>query len=422
MDRAHRVLLVEDSLGDARLIKELLRNTDREVVLEWVDTLLKGRERLLANDEPIDAVLLDLSLPDSQGFETFLKMRSFSPRIPIILLTGWSDDELGTRAVREGAQDYLLKGQITGSLLLRAIWYAIERCKVEKALQQSEERYRQLVESSNDFIWEVNENAIYTYVSPRSQELFDYTPEELIGKSPFETVIIDTGQNSRAPFDAVAAKRLTYHSIESTAYRKDGSRLFIETSAIPIFRENGEFAGYRGVDRDITVRKQAEEAMRENERRLEMILNAVQTGIVLIDPDTHRIVDVNPKAEKLIGGSKKSLVGSVCHQSICPFSAGACPITDLGQEMDNSEQVLLTMAGEVRPIIKMATYVVLNGKRFLLENIVDISDQKRVERDLEVAREMAEAANKAKSEFLANMSHELRTPLNGGDGNDRPAA
>ena len=135
-NRPLRVLLIEDNPADARMISEMLKGLPEGVFeLESVDRLSTGLERL--GDGERDVVLLDLSLPDSQGFDTFLKLREKAGAVPIVLLTGLDDEALAIRAVHEGAQDYLNKGQVDAHLLSRAIRYAIERNKLIRELQDA---------------------------------------------------------------------------------------------------------------------------------------------------------------------------------------------------------------------------------------------------------------------------------------------
>jgi DNA-binding response OmpR family regulator len=137
-NRPLRVLLIEDNPADARMISEMLKGLPEGVFeLESVDRLSTGLERLGDGDGERDVVLLDLSLPDSQGFDTFLKLREKAGAVPIVLLTGLDDEALAVRAVHEGAQDYLNKGQVDGHLLSRAIRYAIERNKLIRELQDA---------------------------------------------------------------------------------------------------------------------------------------------------------------------------------------------------------------------------------------------------------------------------------------------
>ena len=135
-DRPLRVLLIEDNPADARMIHEMLKSLrDGVLELETADRLSTGLIRL-ADGEP-DVVLLDLSLPDSQGFDTFLKLREKAGSVPVVLLTGLDDEALAVHAVHEGAQDYLIKGQVNGHLLSRALRYAIERNKLVRELQDA---------------------------------------------------------------------------------------------------------------------------------------------------------------------------------------------------------------------------------------------------------------------------------------------
>ena len=131
-DKPIRVLLVEDNLGDVRLIREALGSIDpMSIELLHTDSLAAS----LAQDN-VDAVLLDLSLPDSQGLETLIKMHAQMPDAPIVVLTGLEDETLAIRAVHVGAQDYLIKGQTDGHLLRHALRYAIERQRLQIELRE----------------------------------------------------------------------------------------------------------------------------------------------------------------------------------------------------------------------------------------------------------------------------------------------
>jgi signal transduction histidine kinase len=134
-----RALLIEDNPGDARLIREMLRDAidaNTAVTLAQVDRLAVGLEQLTT--EVTDVVLLDLTLPDSQGLETFTRVHTQAPDVAIVVLSGLDDETLAVRAVQEGAQDYLVKGQVDGGAILRSMRYAIERQRLETARRDLE--------------------------------------------------------------------------------------------------------------------------------------------------------------------------------------------------------------------------------------------------------------------------------------------
>lgn len=138
MNEEHiKVLLIEDNPGDARLIKEMLAEA-RGVIfdLECTNRLSPGLKRIGTGG--INVILSDLSLPDSQGLDTFAKVHARAPSLPIVVLSSLDDEELAVKAVQEGAQDYLVKGRVDSNLLTRSIRYAIERKLTEEQLIQSE--------------------------------------------------------------------------------------------------------------------------------------------------------------------------------------------------------------------------------------------------------------------------------------------
>jgi DNA-binding response OmpR family regulator len=138
MDSHHiHLLLIEDNPGDAGLIREMLAEAKgMRFELEWTETLSEGIGRLSLGG--IDVVLLDLALTDSTGLETLRRLRAVSPRAPVVVvLSGLSDEEISFQAVQEGAQDYLIKGQVDSSLLIRSIRYALERGQEQEALRRA---------------------------------------------------------------------------------------------------------------------------------------------------------------------------------------------------------------------------------------------------------------------------------------------
>ena len=183
-----RVLITEDNPGDQRLLKEFLKESkDHDIDVTTVESLQESCARL--TDSRFDLVLLDLSLPDSQGLDTFRKIHAVQPTLPIVVLTGLDDRETAIQALREGAQDYLIKGEVGGNLLNRAIQYAVERRKTQTEL---EHLFNQVEKNRDDLLSILNELHIGTllmdeqgvvlYASVVAQRLLGKTNEESEGQ------------------------------------------------------------------------------------------------------------------------------------------------------------------------------------------------------------------------------------------------
>ena len=169
--------------------------------------------------------------------------------------------------------------------------------------------------------------------------------------------------------------------------RNDGKKVPCIVTATPFRKSDKELIGIVEDFKDISERKEAEEALKESEERLKTILDSIQTGVVVIDPETHTIIDVNPIAEKMIGVSRDQIVGRVCHKYICPAEKGRCPITDLGQTFDRSERLLTKADGTPIPILKTVGTVTLAGREHLLESFLDITEHKQAQDAVRVSEE-----------------------------------
>jgi PAS domain S-box-containing protein/putative nucleotidyltransferase with HDIG domain len=165
-----------------------------------------------------------------------------------------------------------------------------ERKKAEDSLRKSEERFRGLVETTSDWVWEIDRDSRYTYVSPKVRDILGYEPRELLGHTPFEFMHQREGRRVAKIIRRFAAARLPFSLLENTCTHRDGHSVVLETSAVPMLGSDGAFLGYRGIDRDITERKKVEQELQRSLKRLEKTMEstieAITTTIETRDPYT----------------------------------------------------------------------------------------------------------------------------------------
>ncbi len=301
-----KILLVEDNPGDARLFREMLTSTgEREFAIEWVTRLADGLERL--DQGGIDIVLLDLGLPDSQGLNTFAKACAHTPRVPIVVLTGLADETVGFTAVRQGAQDYLVKGELNGKLLLRAIRYATERKKAELALEAERQKLYTVLNSLPTFVHLKRTDFTILFANRRFTELFG-EPEN---RPCYEVV------NGRSePCEPCRALEvLTTKSPQKFEWTSSLNNRSYEVYNYPFCDKDDWLILSLGMD--ITERKQAEEALRKSEKRFRTIFEGAAIGITLRD-DQGRLLACNPAYQEMLGYSKAELKGKSFTEIIHP--------------------------------------------------------------------------------------------------------
>ena len=244
----------------------------------------------------------------------------------------------------------------------------------------SSEEWSDLLESSKDLVQSVTPEGHFLYVNRGWCDAMGYGRDEAADLTVIDIVHPDCRAQCTAIMKAVmAGKRID--AAETTLISKTGQPIRVEGSISCRFQE-GKPAAVRCIFRDVTERKTAEEALRESELRLRTIMAAVQDGIVVIDAETHVVVEANETAVEMYGGPREEIVGRSCYGAICPRREGECPITDEHLALARSEAFLRTASGEVVPVIKTAETVTLGGREHLVESFVSIAERKEMEEQL----------------------------------------
>ena len=250
-----KILLIEDSTTDALLLSKYFEKLDNNQ-FNLVRAKLLGEGLDYLREKEFDLILLDLSLPDSSGLESIKKIQNLTKEIPIIVLTGMNREEIAIEALREGAQDYIFKGEVFGSLLQRSINHSIERKQNSEKLRQSEARYRGIVEDQTELICRFLPDGTLTFVNQAYCRYFNQTSEHFLGQS-FKISVPD---DSFAPLQEHLTRLSPQNPTRAIEYevKLPNNKICWQQWIYRAFFENGELVEYQGVGRDITQRKIAE--------------------------------------------------------------------------------------------------------------------------------------------------------------------
>ncbi len=256
-DKKIHILLIEDNPGDALIINEMLKEVYADnFVLDHFKRIKEGLEHV---NEDFDIMLLDLNLPDSQGIDTFNTMNMHAPEVPIIILTGLLDEDLAINIVSEGAQDYLVKGQIDKQLLSRSIKYSIERKRIEIDLRKSEEKYRSMVEKLESGLFLIDSQNKINYVNTQMADMLGYKMDDLMNQNVFN-FINKSCRNVFKKHLKVNDKHIG-QTYEIQFLNKEGTPLWVLVSTSPLHKATGEYIGAISIMTDITARKGMEKSI-----------------------------------------------------------------------------------------------------------------------------------------------------------------
>jgi diguanylate cyclase (GGDEF)-like protein/PAS domain S-box-containing protein len=250
------VLLIEDNHGDARLLREMFRDGGAyNTKLTHVASMSAAETQLAV--PVVDVILLDLGLPDVQGLGAVRRAHAAAPRIPLVVLTGLDDDTIALQALQEGAQDYLVKGQLDTRGLLRALRYAIERKTMEEALFAEKERAQITLDSIGDAVICTDVAGNITFLNVVAERMTGWSWKEAAGK-PLPEVFQRVDAASRAPLSIPppsGSGRTTARppSSSATLVRRDGLEIPIEGSVAPINDREGKANGAVIVFRDVSA-------------------------------------------------------------------------------------------------------------------------------------------------------------------------
>ena len=323
------VLLVEDSPTDVLLTEEALSAASR--------FRLRSSERLaealrLLSEAHFDVVLLDLGLPDSQGIDTLRRLRDKHRKVAVVVLTGKDDEELALRALQEGAEDYLVKGQADAGQLRRSIRYALERRSSENKLRRSEERFQELTANIQQVLWMIDaKEAKVLYVSPAYESMWGRSCQSLLDDPQSYMEGIHPLDKERMIRENAAMYQTGYIDAECRVVRPDGSVRWVWIKGNPITQQ-GQIVRLVGVIKDITDRRRLTAERDALLARLQLQIQRMPLIYILFDAD-FRITDWNPAAEQTFGYTREEALGKAAERpepAVVPCRGDQDPGADSG--------------------------------------------------------------------------------------------
>jgi PAS domain S-box-containing protein len=442
------ILLVEDNPGDVRLLQEILRDASSVRCQITPAMSLAAAIQQLSPVEAVcfDVILLDLSLPDSQGLASFLSLHRRAANIPIVVLTGSDDETLALTAMQQGAQDYLIKGQVDSNLLLRSIRYAIERERTEAALRQtkielerrviertrdlqhtnqqlqlellerqraeaalqiSQSRFAGILEIASDAIIAIDAERNITLFNQGAEQIFGYPAAESIGRSidlllPSEFITLHQRHVRRFGSRTLASQQMGDRQ-QVIGTRQDGSQFLAEASIS--YLDLGTEQVYTIVLRDVTERQQTENNLRDALHKLNFHFENSPLAAIEWDRD-FRVSRWSATAEKMFGWQAAEVLGRhptewehVSNEDIVRMNVTIERLTSGKDPYYVTTSRCFRKDG--RPIECEWYNSALLDENGQMESVfslaLDVTDRHQIDR--------------MKDEFVAIVSHELRTPL-----------
>ena len=397
-----RVLLIGGSFGDVRRIGEMLAGCGREVALVHCERLADGPAAVSGGE--VEVVLLDLA--DGRGAGIVGRLREAAPEVPIIVLAARSDDPVVPDAMERGAQDYLVKGKMDAELLCRAVRYALEHRRAERALRHSEETYRRLVENLNEGVLAVDEAGLITFANPRMEEILGRPAGDLVGLPV--AGFVETGSPVPAAANPFCRRTDLRQEFEVDLLAADGRHVHALVVTSPIVDADGAFSGCLAGVLDITDRKQAEEALRQSEQKYRLVVESLSEGIWVLDPDA-RTSFVNPRMAEMLGYAPEEIVGRPIH-SFIPSSHSAAMEERLrcrrgGAREEYECEFVTREGGRITALMIACPFSDDTGEfQGSIAGVMDITERKRAEEDILIRNQQLTVLNQIISVSASSLS------------------
>ncbi len=376
-----KVLLIEDCAEDAELIQELLSEHQLGQSIETTNVVCLGEAREILSCEVFDVILLDLSLPDSRKFNTFLRLQEdCGLNIAIVILIAADDEELAVQLIAAGAQDYLVKRQVDSRLLVQTLRCAIARQKRQAEWQKSQEKYQQVVDRIKEVVFETNAAGNWTFLNPAWTEITGFTVDESLGTSCLSYIHADDQHQYLNSFRCPSKNQEASWCYQIRYLTKNGEIRWVEVQEFLRFGAGG-VQETTGTINNITEKVLALSELEASKKFLNCTINAIADPIFLKN-EQRRWILLNDAFCKLLGKQREELLGMSDYEFFPKEEADFFWEKDeqvfrTGEENETEE--FFTDAGGEKHVLftKKTVFQNTDGSKILVGIIRDITQDQR---------------------------------------------
>ncbi|MCD6294921.1 MAG: PAS domain S-box protein [Deltaproteobacteria bacterium] len=276
------LVIIEDEEAHFSLMKRaILKDLPNVSVHHFKDAgpCLKGLDEIAP-----DIIVTDYLMPGMNGIQFLEALNQEKRDIPVIMITGQGDEDIAVQAMKLGARDYLVKSADFFKLLSGIIEKVAREWKLKQSLRESEKRFQDLAENISDWIWEMDKRGRYIYCNPMVEGILGYRADEVVGKYFHDFFAESAKETLKESVFRVMTQKKPVSALETCLVHKAGHEIIVEVNGVPFFDKSGNLSGYRGVHRDISLRKRAKDHIR---RLSHQLLRAQEIERQRISRDLH---------------------------------------------------------------------------------------------------------------------------------------